>query len=142
MRFVTMDDEGRDLMEAGMEMAHAALEARARRIDPDGIISKSVGMSRIKCEGILRGLRQPPLAAWPEVPSEDRIGILKLAAIMAGSDDENELAAAFEALRAFLLKRRSEPENYGSAKVADTAPPGEQGSPRRRKKTSSSPPEM
>lgn len=134
MRIVTMDDEARDLMEAGMEMAHAALEARARRVDPDGVITKSIGMSRIKCADVLRALRQPPLAEFSELPVGDRLKIFDLCALMFQGKSQNELDAYWEAIRAYAFVRGPEPQNPSTTQVEDPAPPTVKGRSRRKKK--------
>lgn len=138
MRFVTMDDEGADLMEAGMEMAHAALSARARRIDPDGIISKSVGMSVIKCADILRGLRAPPAATLEQLSLEQYEMLLRAFTAFLETDDMRERGQIWEAIRAIAFTRRQEPKNEGSARVENSAPPRKPGGKRGRKSAASS----
>lgn len=142
MRIVTMDDEGRDLMEAGMEMAHAALDARARRVDPDGIISVSVNMSRIKCADILRGLRMPPVATWAQLEPEMRMKIVAAAGLLAATKNEVEAGQLWEALRAYMFVRGPEPENVQPAPVEDATPPAKPKRPRRPKKADRSAPDV
>lgn len=105
MRFITMDDESRDLLEAAGEMAHAALQARARRRDPDEIISRSVTMSRIKTKGILDQLRQPPLAKFEQLSAQDRATLVELISVWSADFDEVDCEAWFSSLRAICLRR-------------------------------------
>lgn len=100
-----MDDEARDLLEAAGEMAHAALKARSARRDPDEIISRSVEMSRIKTQGILHQLRQPPLAKYRQLSPADREQLQKLLSIDTADFSEDDYEALFGSLRALCLRR-------------------------------------
>jgi hypothetical protein len=105
MRFVTMDDEGRDLLEAAGEMAHAALDARAKRRDPDEIISRSVEMSRIKTAQLLDQLRQPPLATWKQLGDRQRELFLAVMSADFQDWDDQDYESAFQSIRAICLSR-------------------------------------
>lgn len=105
MRFITMDDETRDLMEAGMDMAHAALAARAKRVDPEGIISRSVEMSKIKCDTALHQLRQPPLAEWSELDDKTKILAEQLIKQFMNARSEDQINAIWRKFRAVTLVR-------------------------------------
>lgn len=142
MRFVTMDDEGADLMEAGMEMAHAALSARARRIDPDGIISKSVGMSVIKCADILRGLRAPPAATLEQLSLEQYEMLLRAFTAFLEADDMRERGQIWEAIRAVAFTRGQEPKNESPASVENPEAPRTPRSKGGRKKPASRSPDL
>lgn len=111
MRFITMDDETRDLLEAGIEMAHAALGARAKRMDPDGVISRSVEMSKIKCGGALHQLRQPPLADWDELSEEQRQLFEQLIKMFMNAGKKDDLNAIWRKLRAVTLVRAPNDRN-------------------------------
>ncbi len=105
MRFITMDDEAADLLEAAADMAHAALHARAKRRDPDEIISRSYEMSRIKTNDVIRQLREPPLGAWGVLPETDREQVLKLFQLFLDMETLNERNELWKIIRTFVLRR-------------------------------------
>lgn len=105
MRFITMDDEAADLLEAAAEMGHAALQARAKRRDPDEIISRSYEMSRIKTSDVIRQLREPPLGAWGVLPEHDQHQVLKLFKIFLDLETLNERNELWKIIRTFVLRR-------------------------------------
>ncbi len=105
MRFVTMDDEGRDLLEAGVEMAHAALDARARRVDPDGLVSRSVAMSKIKTASLLKCLREPPMAEFSELSAKDKAIARDLMKMFLAATDKQEEELIWRKFRAVTLVR-------------------------------------
>lgn len=105
MRFITMDDEAADLLEAAAEMGHAALQARAKRRDPDEIISRSYEMSRIKTSDVIRQLREPPLGAWGVLPEHDQGQVLKLFKLFLDLETLNERNELWKIIRTFVLRR-------------------------------------
>lgn len=109
MRFVTMDDEGRDLLEAAGEMAHAALKARAKRRDPDEIISKSVNMSVIKTQQLLDQLRQPPLAKFRELADLERDYFRRMIGIDTADFTDDDWESLFQSCRSICLRRAPGP---------------------------------
>lgn len=109
MRFITMDDEGRDLLEAAGEMAHAALAARVRRRDPDEILSKSLNMSKLKTEMILNQLRQPPLAKWSELSPAEQEQFRIYMTLDTADFDAKDWEALFSSIRSLCLRRAPGP---------------------------------
>lgn len=105
MRFIMMDDEARDLLEAAAEMSHAALAARAKRQDPDGIISRSVEMSRIKTADVIRQLSLPPLASWGVMAADDQDQVLKLFALFLEVETIHERNELWKIIRSFTVRR-------------------------------------
>lgn len=105
MRLITVDDEGVDLLEAAAEMAHAALDARARRVDPDGLISTSVGMSRIKTADVLKQLRMPPLGRFTDLPIKERHACENICNLMLAAETDDQKNELFDQLRVYTLRR-------------------------------------
>lgn len=109
MRFVTMDDEGRDLLEAAGEMAHAALKARAKRRDPEEIVSRSLNMSVIKTQQILDQLRQPPLAKFRELAELEQDYFRRAIGIDTSEFDDKDWESLFQSIRSICLRRAPGP---------------------------------
>jgi hypothetical protein len=105
MKIVTMDDEAADLMHAGMEMAHAALEARSRRVDPEGIISNSFGMSKVKTRDIMRQLNAPPLCEFHELNPKDRHLVMTLAAALLAEETAEMRNVIWRKFRLVVFQR-------------------------------------
>lgn len=112
-----MDGEARDLIEAAAEMAHAALEARARRIDPDEVISRSVQMSRIKTRDILKQLREPPLTPFTGLPKPLQAQMFNLSALMQDADTPEQMDAVFDAIRAVTFHRAAREDTETTAEI-------------------------
>lgn len=105
-----LDPEQRDLLQASAEMAHAALDARARRVDPDGIISKSVGMSRIKVQNALAQLDLPPMVSWRGMSPDLRIAALETMKALLANPNGDLADAYWNGLQALVIQRdRSAP---------------------------------
>lgn len=105
MRFIMMDDEARDLLEAAAEMAHAALAARAKRRDPDEIISRSVEMSRIKVADVIRQLQLPALGAWGTLTAEDQKQVLDVMRLFIEVETIHERNELWKIIRSFTIRR-------------------------------------
>ena len=105
MRMCVMDDEGRDLMHAGIEMAEAALLARSRRANPAGIIEASYEMSRIKTSDIRRQLEQPPLGEFHHLKDGDRVMVEKLMTMFLSDVSLEERNVCWRKLRGYFFFR-------------------------------------
>lgn len=105
MYLATMDEEARDLLQLAAEMMHAALEARARRVDPDGIISNSVQMSRIKLEGVMNDLERPQMSEWKDFTDDEKAQIQALARAISRDDQSDKHALLWPLFRAYVLRR-------------------------------------
>lgn len=121
MRFIMMDDEAADLIEAAAEMSHAALQARAKRVDPDGIISRSVNMSRIKTADVLTQLRMPPLGGFADLsPGDQRLfsDTVELFSKVKTDEDREKL---FKIVQNFAIRRAAA---HRSSEAVPNAVPG------------------
>lgn len=107
---LVLDTEQADLMEASAVMMHAALDARARRMDPDKIISTSAGMSRAKLDSVLAQIRLGPLLDLSDFEFSMRDSIFKLATALAAETDLDRQDEIWQALRAFVLYRPEKPQ--------------------------------
>lgn len=97
------DQEQLDLLDAAAEMAAAALEARSRRIDEDGVLRRSVDMSRIKLHTLRQAFRQSPMAEYGELTDAQKAHVNLLMASWGQATTEREANAIWSALRAFVL---------------------------------------
>lgn len=97
------DQEQLDLLDAAAEMAAAALEARSRRIDEDGVLKRSADMSRIKLHTLRQAFRQSPMAEYGELDKAQREKLQRIALAFATQTDERALNALMQAMRAIVL---------------------------------------
>lgn len=117
MRMISVDDESIELMEHAAMALEAALAARARRVDPDGILSRSFEMSRIKTTEVVRQLRRPKPLDWPAYPISGKAQFLKLCRMMTDEQDETIKAMVFEKLRALCFRYPGEPKAQPGGKT-------------------------
>lgn len=102
--FVAMDQEALELLDAAAEMAAAALAARSRRVDEDGVLKRSSDMSRIKLETLRAGMHQAPLVRWTELEEGQRLEFLALVSNFLTLEGDAEREALWNVLRAFVLR--------------------------------------
>lgn len=116
MRLLHVDDETIDLLANAAMALEAALSARAARVDPNGILSRSYEMSRIKTDEAIRQLRRPKPMGWEAYPVAQRANLLMLCGVLLDEKQTENHPFALRKLRAacFLY-----PEQ------ADTIPSGE-----------------
>lgn len=99
MKLWNADEESVDLMEAAAEMSIAALRARSRRVDPDGVISASHGMSAVKLREALGELRAPHIKEWHEFTQDEKDHWHEALETFLAQKDEGFASAAFKRLR-------------------------------------------
>lgn len=138
MKVWEADEESLDLMEAAAEMAIAAEGARARRADPDGIISRSHNMSKFKLQRALLELRAPHCKEWMDFTDAEKARWFEALEIFQAQSDDGLRSAAFKRLRHFGLCRHSDqeeisgepataprsPQNGSDAKIAEVLESG------------------
>jgi hypothetical protein len=107
---LVLDTEQSDLLEASAVMMHAALDARARRMDPDKIISTSAGMSRAKLDSVLAQIRLGPLLDLTDYTFDDRERIFRLINALSTEVDLERQDEIWKALRSFMLYRPEKPQ--------------------------------
>lgn len=117
MRMISVDDESIELMENAAAALEAALAARARRVDPDGILSRSFEMSRIKTTEVVRQLRRPKPLEWPEYSVAQKALFLELCRVMIDEKDEHTKALVFRKIRGNCFRYREEPEAFASGEA-------------------------
>lgn len=105
-----LDTEQADLVDAANQMMIAAMEARARRIDPDEWVSKTAKMTRAKCESVKAQLDLGPLPEWPDLSLERQLQVLKLSQAITEADNDQEKAIIYSGLRALILSRDFAPD--------------------------------
>lgn len=102
---ILMDAEQLELFKAGMEMAHAALEARARRVDPDRVISDSFTLSKIKTAHMIDQAKLPIMTSWLDLSESARESVINSAKAIITSKDEAIIQTAWETIQAFAIQR-------------------------------------
>jgi hypothetical protein len=94
-----VDQEQAELIDAAVEMMHAALTARARRVDPGRVISDSITLQAHKLATVRRFLSQGAPYRWADLPdalkAKARAAVRVLADATPGADQEK----AWENLR-------------------------------------------
>lgn len=132
---VFTDQEAVDLLDAAAEMAAAALAARSRRVDEDGVIARSVDMSRLKLATLRQAFRSAPLIEWAEMTPAAQGEFCRLVSILRDGASEKEQAVVWKTLRTLMLRPGSqEPLALGSDPWGDDdlpkpAVPGGEASP-------------
>ena len=101
---VFTDQEALDLLDAAAEMAAAALAARSRRIDEDGVLRRSVDMSRIKLQTAREAFRSAPLAKWSQLSDNEKAHVAEFMDLFLRSDDERERDALWKNLLTYFLR--------------------------------------
>lgn len=104
MRVINVDQESIDLLEAAAEMSMAALSARASRLDPDEVISRSYRMSKFKVEGALRELRRPAPIDLSKFEEQDAKQFHDLLEAFMASTDAGIRDVIFRKLRASMFR--------------------------------------
>lgn len=100
-----LDGEQADLVAAAAAMANAAMDARARRIDPEGVVSKSARMSEIKLRHVLSQLDMPPMADWSDLPEFIREAALAHMQEFMKTDDPEIRASTWRELQSLVILR-------------------------------------
>lgn len=114
--FVAYDQEAMELLDAAAEMAAAALAARSRRVDEDGVIKRSVDMGRIKLHSLRAAMHTAPLADYDELPPDVAAAVERAFALFLETDDLHERKTLWRALRAYLLRPGSQEPFAGGEK--------------------------
>lgn len=105
MRIINVDDESLELLEAAAEMSMAALRARARRVDPDDLISRSHKMSEFKVGECFRQLRAGPPSSWDELTSQQKTLTITMMQRFLDTEDEKIRSSLYAKLRGSFLHR-------------------------------------
>lgn len=114
-----LDSEQADLIYTAAEMMHAALAARAVRVDPEQIVSKSLRMSEMKLTSILTQMNLGPLPEWDAVDPELRRQMTHFMRQIVENPDHTNATFAWRELRNFVLAnlpRQERQEAYYDAK--------------------------
>jgi hypothetical protein len=100
-----LDAEQADLIGAAVDMAAAAMSARARRVDPEGIVSASARMSEIKMRHAISQFDMPPLAAWSDLPAAFREQAFILMEQIQNAERPEIIERAWRELQAVVIQR-------------------------------------
>lgn len=104
-RLIQVDEEQAALLHAATEMSHAALSARAARVDPDGKISLALQMSRNKMQTLMNQLEQPPLPKFSELSKANRKAFMVAITQFASAETTDLQDAFFDEIRVHTLRR-------------------------------------
>lgn len=113
---IATDTETLDLLDAAAEMASAALAARSKRVDEDGILKRSVDMSRMKLETLRKAFHQSPIVTWEELTEGQKLEFIALCENVLKLEGENERSALYKVIRAFVLRPGTKEPFSGGAK--------------------------
>jgi hypothetical protein len=103
--FIHIDEEQAELLTISATALASALDARSRRVDPDGVIAKSAKLQSIKMQNVLNQLSLPAPYTWRDMPAENKAEVARLTAILNGPKTDAEKDAAWTALAAYVLRR-------------------------------------
>ena len=101
---VFQDEETMELLDAAAEMAAAALAARSRRVDEDGVLKRSADMSRIKLQTLRQSFHQAPLIEFHELEPNDAVQVYNLCHALREAETLGERDAIWKALRTLMLR--------------------------------------
>lgn len=100
MHAIVLDTEQVELIRLAADMMHGALAARTHRIDPDGVVSRSLDLSRHKMRQVLRQLEKPALREWHNLDPAEKSDIIKLCRLMLELESDQERGAVHARLLA------------------------------------------
>lgn len=102
---LVLDDEQKENLEAITACLHAMMDARARRLDPDDVVTKAARMARNKAMSIMAQFDLGPLRMWEEMPIAQQDKILQLARAMLDAETFEIRAILYGGLREVMLQR-------------------------------------
>jgi len=124
MKVINVDDETISLLEGAAVTLEAALGARARRVDPDGLISRSLEMSRIKTTEALRQLRRPAPKDWSSYTEQEQATVVALMLAVMNGESDHVQSLAFRKLRGALFRYQGEQAEIFDAADEPSGPSG------------------
>lgn len=102
---LVLDDEQKENLEAITACLHAMMDARARRLDPDDVVTKAARMARNKAMSIMAQFDLGPLRMWEEMPIVQQDKILQLARAMLDAETFEVRAILYGGMREIMLQR-------------------------------------
>lgn len=102
MPILKVDSEAAELAVVGIEMLQAALSARVRRADPQGLISDSLQLQANKLESVVAQMLAPEPPEWDEMSEAAQKRAVLLALNFASNKSPGHRAALFGMLREML----------------------------------------
>lgn len=118
-KIVNLDSEQAAILQDAAETSIRMLNYRMERADPDGIISASTKLQKIKIDQVMRQLKLPAIPAWTEMLPERRESITKLCELLSVEPDEKIQSFLFEKLFIQVMSSRDD------ALINPGAPDGE-----------------
>jgi hypothetical protein len=106
MILLSLDAEQAEIISAIADCAEAMLSARVVRADPDGIVSDSLSLQRMKMQQVRRQLQPRPIPDWSKLSEEERKNVTECARILAGSADGPSHSTALDIILGIALRRR------------------------------------
>lgn len=115
-----LDEEEAQIMLTAADAANAIISARAKRVDPDGALGRSLGMSETKLKRVRSQLQNPYNLDWDELTDKQRDEIFVAAEHLLSCDHELEQAACYSKLVAMMLQsgQKHEADNRTRAERA------------------------
>lgn len=106
MPLLMIDSEQGDLVEIAVQMMHAALGARAKRRDPDRLITDSMVLQQHKLTSVLNRLKQSDPIEWDEMTPDEQAGAILIIQAIQATDDHKARRALWAKLRGLTLAVR------------------------------------
>lgn len=117
---VFQDEETMELLDCAAEMAAAALAARSRRVDEDGVLKRSVDMSRIKLQTLRQSFHTAPLIDFNELEPNDIVQVYNLCHALREAETLGARDAIWKTLRSLMLRPgKKKPLSFGEKPWSD-----------------------
>lgn len=105
MILIALDDEQLELLASAAEMAGVALEARAKRLPPESVLHKSLGLSSKKLAQVLFAASTSRPAAYADLSEQQQKDVSALANILIDPAYKQEAREfAWDQLRNMLIR--------------------------------------
>lgn len=104
---ISLDDEQRAIILETLVFSAAFMEARASRIDPDGVVSKAAAIQRKKAQNVAFQLSLGPIPMLSDLEQKDQTHIIGLATRLVEAREAHTRDILLEQVLAFLLAKRA-----------------------------------
>lgn len=104
MHVLILDTEAAEILLDAADTAARFLRYRAKRIDPDGIVSGAATLQENKLLQVRAQLAAPPIDQFEDLHPRQRDHVINAARILAEAKDPAHRQTAFRLLQATILK--------------------------------------
>lgn len=118
MRHLNLDTEQAEILLDAADTAVRFLMHRAKRLDPEGIVSGAAKLQAAKLQNVKDQLSRPPVEALADLHPMQRGPLIAAAKILAGDYQDPLKELAFREIRAIMLNpaHRDAPVQFEAAR--------------------------